>query len=158
MKALINGGPTGFDCAWAGLGQAGVGGRGAVPIGGASSPEPGNNSIVDSSSKLAPTATGVTMRCTIPADVRVAAGMTGMMVLQMGKPTTTQALPVTAVIGSAGQGQVVVVKTDKSTEVRTVQLGVSDIYNIQITGGLDPSETVLQNPTQSDFARSGQGS
>lgn len=98
------------------------------------------------------------MRCTIPADVRVAAGMTGMMVLQMGKPTTTQAFPVTAVIGSAGQGQVVVVKTDKSTEVRTVQLGVSDIYNIQITGGLDPSETVLQNPTQSDFARSGQGS
>ena len=121
VKALIAGGPTGFDCAWAGLGQAADG--------------------------------SVTMRCRIPADVRVVAGLTGTMVLQMGQPTTTQALPVTAVVGAAGQGQVVVVNPDGTTSVRLVDLGISDVFWIEITSGLDPSESVLEYPTQRDLAQ-----
>lgn len=98
------------------------------------------------------------MRCEIPEDVRVAAGMTGLMVLQMGQPHDAQALPVTAVVGAVDQGQVVVVHDDGTTELRTVQLGVSDIYNIEITGGLEPGEAVLQTPTQADFAQAQEGS
>ncbi len=44
------------------------------------------------------------------------------------------------------------------TELRTVQLGVSDIYNIEIIGGLEADEAVLQNPTQADFAQAQEGS
>lgn len=142
VKALINGGPVGFDCAWAGLGQSGVTGGGTT------------KAAID----LPADASGVTMRCAIPNDVRVAAGMTGKMVLRMGQPATVQALPVTAVVGSAGTGQVVVVRGNGATEIRAVQLGISDIYNIQVTGGLDPSEKVLRVPTQADFAQSGSSS
>lgn len=139
VRAAIDGGPSGFDCAWAGLGPAGAVG-------------------VTSARELSPAATGVTMRCEIPSDVRVVAGMTGTMVLQMAEPTTAQALPVTAVAGSAGQGQVVVVHEDGTTELRTVELGVSDIYNIQIISGLAPDEVVLRTPTQADFAQSREAS
>jgi len=124
VKALINGGPAGFDCAWAGLGLG--------PDG------------------------GVTMRCELPAEVRVAAGMSGTMVLQMGDPVTAQALPVQSVIGSEGQGQVVVVTGAGETSLRTVELGAADTFWIEITGGLDPGETVLAAPTQGDFAQAGQ--
>lgn len=179
VRAQIDGGPSGFLCSWIGLGQSGVSGtlpdageneretgatpearsgiNGFVPLG----DEPAQPQKPDSTSpesNPAPSAAGVTMRCAIPDDVRVAAGMSGLMVLQMGQPHDAQALPVTAVVGAVDQGQVVIVHDDDSTEVRTVQLGVSDIYNIEITGGLDPDETVLQTPTQADFAQAGKGS
>ena len=138
VKALINGGPSGFTCIWAGLAQA----------------RPGAAAAVSSARELAPEAAGVTMRCEIPGDIRVVAGMTGTMVLQMAAPVEVQALPITAVVGTAGQGQVVIVLGDKSTEVRIVELGVSDAFNIQIISGLESDEIVLQNPTQADFVRS----
>jgi hypothetical protein len=122
VKALISGGPVGFDCPWAGTGQAADG--------------------------------GVTGRCTIPPDVRVIAGLKGSMVLQLDSATSAPAaLPVTAVVGSADQGQVVVVNIDGALSVRTVKLGASDAFWIAITGGLDPSEKVLEYPTQRDFVQ-----
>jgi hypothetical protein len=137
VKAQIDGGPTGFACDWAGLGQAGAGASQGVM----------------SSSQLEPNALNVTMRCRIPDDVRVVAGLTGIMVLQMGKPTNVQALPLTAVLGSVDNGQVVVVHADGTTELRQVKLGVSDNYNIQVVAGLQPDERVLVYPTQSDFSQ-----
>ena len=138
VRALINGGPVGFDCTWIGIGPA------------------GDFQVATGAGGLARETTNVTMRCRIPADVRVVAGMSGTMVLQMGTPTTAQALPISAVVGDAAQGQlVVVVRDDGTTTVRTVQLGVSDTYNIQITGGLDPAERVLLGPTQSDLVDGG---
>jgi hypothetical protein len=138
VKALIDGGPSGFTCDWAGLGQAGFG------------PAQG---VVSSSSELEPNALNVTMRCQIPNDVRVVAGLTGTMVLQMDKPTEVQALPVTAVLGSADSGQVVVVHQDGSLELRPVELGVSDIYHVEIVSGLQPEAQVLLYPTQADFSQ-----
>jgi hypothetical protein len=140
VKAKINGGPSGFECAWVGLGQADA-----------------SELLSESAREVAPTTTGVTMRCQIPDDVRVVAGMSGLMVLQLGEPATVSSLPVTAVVGAAGQGQVVVVLEDGSTEIRTVMLGVSDVYNIEITGGLEPGEVVLQTPVQADFAKAATG-
>lgn len=135
VQALIDGGPAGFDCAWAGLGQA-SGGE-AMP----------------SSREVAPTHGSVTMRCKIPNDVRVIAGLTGTMVLTMQEPTDALALPVTTVVGSEGQGQVVVVHDDGSTSVRNVELGISDTFWIEITGGLEKNEQVLEFPTQVDFGQ-----
>lgn len=180
VRAQINGGPSGFTCEWVGLGQSGVvmppgnetetgaspaatpqatlqttGTQSFAPIGDPENqPDPGSQPT----GGTGPSTAGVTMRCAIPDDVRVAAGMSGLMVLQMGQPHDAQALPVTAVVGSVDQGQVVVVHDNGTTEARTVQLGVSDIYNIEITGGLEPDEEVLQTPTQADFAQAEAGS
>lgn len=134
VKALIDGGPVGFTCPWQGLSPNG----GGVPVAGARD--------------FNPTVSGVVMRCQIPTDeVRVIAGMTGTMVLQLGDPVTALSLPVTAVVGTADAGQVIVVGDDGTTEVRSVQLGASDVYNLEITGGLEPDERVLAVPTQYDF-------
>lgn len=119
VKALIAGGPAGFDCPWFGLGQ-GVDGA-------------------------------VTMRCSVPASVRVASGLDATMVIQVGKPVTAQVLPISAVVGSADQGMVVVLDRDGSRTVKQVTLGASDAINIQISGGLDPTDRVIQYPTQRDF-------
>ncbi len=119
VKALITGGPAGFDCPWVGLG---VGPDGAA-----------------------------TMRCTIPAEVRVAAGLSGTMVLQVGPQVTAQALPLTAVLGESGQGQVVVLNADGTRTVKRVTLGAADALYIEITGGLAPTDTVIEYPTQRDF-------
>ncbi len=119
VKALIAGGPAGFDCPWAGLG---VGGDGVA-----------------------------TMRCRVPAEVRVAAGLSGTMVLQVGPLVTAQALPLTAVLGESGQGQVVVVNADGTRTVTPVTLGAADAIHIEITGGLAPDATVIEYPTQRDL-------
>jgi hypothetical protein len=62
-------------------------------------------------------------------------------------------LPLTAVVGSAEQGQVIVVAADGTTSVRDVELGVADTFNVAITSGLEPDEQVLAAPVQTDFAR-----
>ncbi len=142
VKALINGGPSGFTCEWAGLGQPGalaLEGKAAI-----------------SSSQLQPGAVNVSMRCRIPDDVRVVAGLTGVMVLQMDKPTEVEALPLTSVLGSFESGQVVVVNEDGTTTLRQVVLGISDVYNIEVISGLEPDEEVLLYPTQSDFSQAQQ--
>jgi multidrug efflux pump subunit AcrA (membrane-fusion protein) len=73
------------------------------------------------------------------------------MVLTMEEPTEAMALPVTAVVGSEGQGQVVVVDEDGATSIRPVELGISDIFWIEVTGGLEEGDQVLEFPTQFDF-------
>lgn len=111
VKALIVGGPAGFDCPWLGLGQGSDG--------------------------------SVLMRCRIPADITVVAGLQGTMVLQMTAPKTTMALPVTAVVGTAQRGQVIVVSENAEMTVRDVEIGIADTSNIEITSGLQPTEKVL---------------
>lgn len=162
VRALIDGGPAGFECAWAGLGLPGGGDtdasarRGAAPLAlGYASLVPldggdGSADVAASGGNVSP-AGGVTMRCEIPDDVRVVAGLTGTMVLTMEEPTEAMALPVTAVVGSEGQGQVVVVGEDGATSVRPVELGRSDIFWIEVTGGLEEGDQVLEFPTQFDF-------
>ena len=125
VKALISGGPAGFDCAWAGTGQA--------PDG------------------------SVTARCEIPADIRVIPGLAGIMALQFDEPVAAEtALPVSAVLGSTTQGQVIVVSADGARTLRSVQIGASDGLWIEITGGLQPGDQVLEFPTQRDFAEAGE--
>src|SRR5699024_6882237 len=137
VKALIDGGPTGFDCAWVGL-----------------APATGGGDVAMAGQEIsAEDAASVTMRCEIPDDIRVVAGMSGTMALEMEEPAAAMALPLSAVVGTAGQGQVVVVQDDGSTEVRPVDLGRSDTFWIEVTNGLEPDEQVLEVPTQADLAQ-----
>lgn len=140
VKALIAGGPSGFACDWIGLGYNGGGiGLQSAAVSKASVGLPSN-------------ATNVTLQCAIPDDIRASHGMNGMMVIQTQPPTQALTLPLTAVNGTAGSGTVVVVHDDGATEVRTVELGASDTYNVEIVSGLDESERVLLFPVQQDFA------
>lgn len=122
VKALIVGGPAGFDCAW--------------------------NGLVN-------TPSGLMMQCRIPNDIEVVAGLQGTMVLQLDDATEVTGLPVSAVVGTNQTGQVIVVQHDGSTEVRQVDLGRNDTFNVEITGGLNEGEEVYLNPVQSDFSGAG---
>lgn len=117
IKARIDGGPSGFDCEWIGLGR---------------SPEG-----------------GVAASCRIPETVKVAEGMTGTMVIQLSESQRVSGLPITAVLGSEGMGQVIVV-TNGARELRTVTIGTHDDMHVEIVSGLVPGEEVLEFPTQLD--------
>lgn len=119
VKALIVGGPAGFDCAW--------------------------NGLVN-------TPSGLMMQCVIPDDIEVVAGLQGTMVLQLDDAADVTGLPVSAVVGTNQTGQVIVLHDDGSAEVRQVDLGRNDTFNVEITGGLDEGEEVFLNPVQSDFS------
>ncbi|MCA9834292.1 MAG: efflux RND transporter periplasmic adaptor subunit [Thermomicrobiales bacterium] len=93
----------------------------------------------------------VTMQCAIPADITVVAGLPATMVVQLSEPITAMALPITAVLGSAEQGQVVVVHDDGTTEVRAIQIGATDSFWVEVTGGLTEGESVLAVPVETDF-------
>jgi len=85
--------------------------------------------------------------------VRAAAGLPATMVVALGPPTTALALPATAVVGTAQQGQVVIVDpAHSSTHVASVKLGATDGTWTQITGGLTTQDRVLAAPIQSDLA------
>lgn len=94
---------------------------------------------------------GMRAQCAIPDDIRVAAGLSGGMVIALDDGVDTQGLPISAVFGSTGTGQVVLLKEDGTTEPRDVELGVNDGINVEILSGLQPDDAVLLYPTQGDF-------
>ena len=69
-------------------------------------------------------ATGPTVSCTVPSDV--------MMV------------PITAVEGVAGTGNVHFIMPDGTTELREVVLGLNDGVNVEVVSGLEVGDTILQ--------------
>lgn len=122
VRALIVGGPTGFDCPWLGLRPEG----GAAPQ----------------------------MACEVPPSIRVVSGLQASMVLAIDAPKAVQALPLSAVIGAAQQGQVIIVDSSGGLHAREVELGASDDQWIEIRQGLVPGQRVLLDPTQSDLSAS----
>jgi len=93
----------------------------------------------------------VTLQCRIPADVLVVEGLVGTFLAQTEPPTDTSVLPLTAVIGRISEGLVIVSDDSHVLSVRTVTLGKSDTYNVEVTSGLQPGEEVLLYPTQLDL-------
>ena len=72
-------------------------------------------------------ATGPTVSCTVPSDV-----VDVMMV------------PITAVEGVAGTGNVHFIMPDGTTELREVVLGLNDGVNVEVVSGLEVGDTILQ--------------
>lgn len=94
----------------------------------------------------------VAMRCLIPDDIAAVEGLTATIVLQLEEPMEVTALPLTAVVGSATQGQVIEVTPDGRMDVRDVELGISDTFNVEVVSGLSTDDAVLAAPIQRDFA------
>jgi multidrug efflux pump subunit AcrA (membrane-fusion protein) len=88
--------------------------------------------------------TGTTVRCKVPADVRVFPGLVADMTIAGGIAENVLVVPMTAVQGAADTGIVYVIGADGAQEERPVTLGLNDGINVEITGGLEEGEIVLQ--------------
>lgn len=91
-----------------------------------------------------PSAAGATVKCAVPGDVRVFAGLTAQLTLAGGMAENVLVVPTTAVEGGSGTGIVHVVGPDGATEPRDVTLGLSDGISVEVTGGLEEGELILQ--------------
>ena len=87
---------------------------------------------------------GPTVRCAVPADVRVFPGLTAEMVIAGGIAADVLTVPMTAVEGVAETGNVYFVLEDGTTEVRAVTLGLNDGIFVEIKEGLVEGDTILQ--------------
>jgi len=114
-KVNIDNGPSGLDCT-------------LVPVSG---------------SDADTTQAGVGVLCLLPIDAPVLSGLSAMVGLTTGTKQGVLSLPVQAVSGRAGQGQVTVVNPDGSQTLVTVGLGITDGSYIEITSGLNLGDTVV---------------
>lgn len=89
-------------------------------------------------------ASGPTVTCAIPADVKVFPGLTAQLILVGGIAENVLIVPITAVEGIAETGNVYVVLPDGSTETRPVTLGLNDGFNVEIKDGLAEGDLVLE--------------
>ena len=71
-------------------------------------------------------------------------GLSGQMALQTGAATDVLLLPTTAVQGLYATGKVWVVDDAGANAATDVTLGLTDGTMIEITGGLEEGQTVLQ--------------
>lgn len=87
---------------------------------------------------------GPTVRCAVPGDVRVFAGLAAEMVLAGGVAENVLIAPITAVEGTSQTGNVYFVLPDGTTELRPVTLGLNDGINVEIKEGLEEGDLILQ--------------
>lgn len=88
----------------------------------------------------------VQLRCSIPDDQRVFAGVRTKVGVTTGSVEGAVVVPVTAVEGSSDSGFVVVVLPDASREKRRVALGLTDGTRVEVTEGLVAGERLLDLP------------
>ncbi|UNK69702.1 efflux RND transporter periplasmic adaptor subunit [Microbacterium sp. H1-D42] len=85
------------------------------------------------------------VRCAIPADQKVFAGLPATIDLALGKVDDALIVPVTAVKGGAGSGIVWVDAGDGSDpEERKITLGVNDGENVEVVEGLVEGDAIRQ--------------
>lgn len=76
-------------------------------------------------------------------------GQQAILALETGRADDVLALPVSAVRGKSGSGQVALIR-DGETTIVTVQLGISDGLFIEIASGLNNGDTVLMHGPRLD--------
>ncbi|MGL4340698.1 MAG: efflux RND transporter periplasmic adaptor subunit [Rhodoglobus sp.] len=102
------------------------------------------SSLAAGSEEPQATPTSPTVRCSVPPEVRVFAGLSAELTLAGGVATDVLTVPVTAVEGSAQKGNVFFVLPDGSTEPRSVTLGINDGITVHIIDGLVEGDQILQ--------------
>lgn len=117
----INGGPAPFTCSGVTI---------TTPLAGAGSE--------------GEQASGIAVRCAVPAEVRVFAGLKAVVTLAGGIAEDVIVLPITAVEGAAGNGIVHVVGADGEIVETPVTLGLNDGKHVEITGGISAGDSVLE--------------
>lgn len=86
-----------------------------------------------------------TITCRVPPGTTVFAGMQVVLTIDTGSAEDVLVLPVSAVLGTVGEGRVWVVDDDRADpQERAVTLGLTDGEMVQITDGLTEGEQVLE--------------
>ena len=93
----------------------------------------------------------VNVYASIPGDVPAFAGLRAVVVFVTSVKDKVPTLPLSAVRGRAGSGQVVVLEPDGRKRTAGVAIGAADDAYVEVTG-LDPALDVLLYPLESDFA------
>ncbi|MGW5878540.1 HlyD family efflux transporter periplasmic adaptor subunit [Nocardiopsis terrae] len=86
---------------------------------------------------------GAELSCRVPSDLQVFDGVRGKLSVSTGEAKDVVVVPVTAVRGTAEEGEVVVIGDDGTEEAREVSLGLSDGQLVEVTEGLSVGETVM---------------
>lgn len=126
-QVTITGGPAPFTCGGLTI---------SSPLAGAASSE--------SDPATPSSAAGATVRCAVPTEVTVFAGLAAELTLAGGVAENVLTVPVTAVEGASGVGNVYVMSAAGEPEAKPVSLGIGDGVNVQIIDGLEEGEMVLQ--------------
>ncbi|HWR86553.1 MAG TPA: hypothetical protein VN200_11215, partial [Rhodoglobus sp.] len=87
---------------------------------------------------------GPVVRCAVPGDVTVFAGLSADLLLPGGVAENVLVVPTTAVEGGGGSGRVYAMLPEGGTEPRDVTLGLSDGINVEVTGGLAEGDVIMQ--------------
>ena len=87
-------------------------------------------------------ATGMRLVCVASADVKLINGAAATVEVITATVTNALVLPVEAVAGSQGTGQVDVMQPDGTKKTVNVELGITDGRVVEITSGLTGDETV----------------
>lgn len=88
--------------------------------------------------------TGATVRCAVPAEVTVFAGLAAELTLAGGIAENVMTVPITAVEGGAGSGNVYRMLEDGTTEAAAVVVGINDGVNVEIKEGLAEGDMIMQ--------------
>jgi macrolide-specific efflux system membrane fusion protein len=120
-QVTINGGPAPFTCPQLTI---------SAPIAGAD----GQNGA----------GAGPSVRCTVPGEVRVFAGLSAEIVIAGGIAENVLTIPMTAVEGVAETGNVYLSLPDGSSEIRAVKLGLNDGIMVEVLEGLEEGDLILQ--------------
>ncbi|CAN5265098.1 hypothetical protein BH11ACT4_BH11ACT4_14150 [soil metagenome] len=134
-QVTINGGPAPFTCTGLTITTA-VAGQSDSNSNGSGTGGQGANGGAASG--------GPVVRCAVPAEVTVFAGLSAKLVISGGVAENVLVVPITAVEGSAGSGNVYFVKPDGSNEKRPVTLGLNDGVNVEVKDGLVAGDQILQ--------------
>ena len=121
-RAAITDGPGPFDCAVMSL-----------PSAQATSSAPADE-----------TGGGVPFLCAVPHSVRAVAGVQATVVVVSARASGVMTLPVESVSGSVDSGEVDVVDHSGNLTRRRVTLGLTDGVVVEITSGVDESDTVAR--------------
>lgn len=124
-KTNIVGGPSGITCT-------------TVPPAAPSSAPPADQG----SQPAADGGANLNALCVLPFETTVVPGLAAKVGLNTGSRTDVLAVPLSSVSGRAGEGVVTVVRADKTTENRSIKLGMTDGTYIEVTAGLHAGDRV----------------
>ena len=138
-KVTIAGGPAPFTCTGLSV-SAPLAGASAGSDGVAQAPAPSAGSPSGAGSTGGPT-----VRCAVPADVTVFAGLAAKVTISAGSADDALLVPATAVEGAGAAGTVYRPATDGGAPTAVkVQLGIFDGQQVQIVSGLKKGDEILQ--------------
>lgn len=144
IQAQVKNGPGPFTCTQLGTIAALPAGTVPADTTSAAPAASGAAAVVNNpnSQSTGSDATGMRLVCVAPADVRLINGATVTVSVVTASATNVLTLPVEAVAGSQGKGQVDVVGLDGTRKTTDVVLGITDGKFIEIKSGLTGDETI----------------